>query len=335
MFSGIYRILVSILGESKQGQYYKTCYQYQFNCMHCADENGGIPDGKYNLEVNLKIGKYKCWKCCDTDGTMGNLSTLIKRYGSRSDYSDFKRELSSIKDSALYDFNLYSGITESVAETFVTLPKTFTKINLSTCKNRRLMDFLSSRKFDQAMIDKYNIGYTTWDEKEISMRNRIIIPSYDEFGDLNYWVGRDFSGYQTKMKYKNCTADKKEIVFQESLVDWDSTVYLVEGAIDCLRLPNSVSLLGKSLKEDSYLYTSIMKRSNGGVVICIDGDTEISETKEIYKKLNQGRLKNQVKYVDLSKMPFKDFSECVEKYGNGLLVKCVKTARKFKDIELL
>ena len=44
----IYNILVSIMGESKQGSYDRGTTQYQFNCPYCADEKGGI-DNKYNL----------------------------------------------------------------------------------------------------------------------------------------------------------------------------------------------------------------------------------------------------------------------------------------------
>ena len=55
MFNKIYDILVSIMGESKQGGYIKGCFQYQFNCiMTCAEEKGG-PDGKYNLEVSFAM----------------------------------------------------------------------------------------------------------------------------------------------------------------------------------------------------------------------------------------------------------------------------------------
>ena len=75
----IYNILVSILGESKQGGYSKDCTQYQFNCCFCADEKGGI-DGKYNLEVSFALGKYHCWSC----GNAGNISRLILKRGGKA-----------------------------------------------------------------------------------------------------------------------------------------------------------------------------------------------------------------------------------------------------------
>ena len=51
-------MLVSILGESKQGGYDKSVSQYQFNCPWCADEKGSV-DNKYNLEISFALGKLK------------------------------------------------------------------------------------------------------------------------------------------------------------------------------------------------------------------------------------------------------------------------------------
>ena len=50
----IYNILVSLLGESKQGGFERGCYQYQFNCPWCAEEKGGV-DNKYNLEISFPL----------------------------------------------------------------------------------------------------------------------------------------------------------------------------------------------------------------------------------------------------------------------------------------
>ena len=95
------------------------------------------------------------------------------------------------------------------------------------------------------------------------------------------------------MKYKNCDADKKEIVFQESKIDTDADIILVEGAIDCIYGPNTISMLGKTLTKDSELYRFLYQKANGRIIICLDNDTQIEETKKIYNLLNFGRLKDR------------------------------------------
>ena len=233
----------------------------------------------------------------------------------------------------MYDISLFSANKEEESEeNYVILPKTFSKIDLSNCPEKRLRDYLEKRKIDQGIIDKFNIGYTNWNEYDYMMRNRIIIPSYDEYGDLNYWVGRDFTGIQ-KIKYKNCTADKKKIIFQESHINWDFDIVLCEGAIDCLYLPNSISLLGKGLYKDSFLFKELHKKACGNIIIVLDSDTNITETKRIYGLLNFGRLKNKVWYVRMDK--YKDFGEAYEKDGKKGIIDILKNKKQFEEYELI
>lgn len=332
MFTKIYEILTEFLGESKQGSYSNDVFQYQFNCPQCREENDGVPDGKFNLEVNLQIQRFHCWKCGDTDNMKGKISYLIKRYGNSSLYKSYKDEIESIRKTRMYDFNLYSGLTLDIdTDFYLKLPKTYKKLNLSHAP-KAVREYCLERKIDQWIIDRFNIGYTSWENEEPSWRNRLIIPSYNSFGELNYYVGRDFSG-KSKMKYKNCDAEKKDIVFQESKIDTDSDIILVEGAIDCIYGPNTISMLGKTLKKDSELYRFLYQKANGRIIICLDNDTSIEETKEIYKLLNFGRLKDKIYYIRLN--IFKDFGELYEKFEKKGIIQAIQGAEQFPDYELV
>ena len=339
MFKNIYNILVVFLGESKQGYYSEDIEQYQFDCCRCAEDNGGVSDGKHNLEVLLSRTrglKYHCWKCGDTDNMRGNLGTLIKKHGNATLYRQYKEELDTIKKTQMYDINFFNENNDIFDDVIVKLPNGFKNIDLSTIKYKKLTDYLLSRGFTQEIIDKYNIGYTDFNCEDWTMRQRIIIPSYDSFGDLNYYVGRDFTG-KSKTKYKNCDADKQKIIFQESLIDWDSDVFLVEGAIDALMGPNFISLLGKSLVKNSYLYDSLHKKCNANIVICLDGDTTIEETKRIYNLLNFGRLKNKIYYVRLGEgdIQYKDFGDLFVAEGKKGMIKAMRSMKQFNEIDLI
>lgn len=340
MFQNVYNILTLFLGESKQGGYSKDIEQYQFDCCSCAEENGGIVDNKHNLEILLSPTrglKYHCWKCGETHNMRGNIGTLIKKYGNTQLYNDYKNEIISFKNSRLYDINLFEGnALAEFDETLIKLPSSFTKIILSENPNKRLVHYLNERGISQEIIDRYNIGYTTWDDKDWALRNKIIIPSYDSFGDINYFVGRDFTG-KSKIKYRNCDADKQAIIFQESLINWDSTVFLVEGAIDCLMLPNSIAMLGKYLSRNSNLYSTLLKKCNGDIVICLDGDTDINETKRIYNMLNFNRLRNKIWYIRLGceEVPQKDFNEIYVSEGKKGIINAIKTMKQFDEIDLI
>lgn len=333
-YSRIYNILEDFLGKSRQGGYSSDVTQYQFNCPSCAEENGDTPDDKYNLEVSLSKLWYHCWKC----EISGRLTKLIRKYGNRRILNEFNEAIKELKTASLYELDVPdTGLTVNTIET-LTLPSSFKKINLKYCQDKRVVKYLLSRGFDQKIIDKHNLGYTSWEEEDKSWACRIIIPSYDSFGTLNYFVGRDYlpekkDSQYFRPKYKNCDADKKQIVFQESLIDWDADVYLVEGAIDCLYAPNAIAMLGKSLTEDSELYNMLQRRCNGNVVICLDADTKLEETKKIYKKLNFGNLYGKVKYIRLER--YKDFGEIFEKCGRKGIISTLKTAKQFQEIDLI
>lgn len=339
MFKDIYNILTVFLGESKQGAYSSDVEQYQFNCCRCAEDNGGIVDNKHNLEVLLspsKGFKYHCWKCGDTDNMMGNLGSLIKKYGGISLYKSYKEIVEGIRRSKLYDINLFNESENKLDETIcLSLPQSYKKIDLNNLQNRTLFNYLKKRGFTQDIIDRYNIGYTEWDD-DWTMRNKLIIPSYDKFGDLNFYVGRDFTN-KAKLKYKNCDTNKESIIFQESLINWDANVYLVEGAIDCMMIPNSVSLLGKYLSKKSELYQALTKKCNGKIVICLDGDTNINEIKRIYSMLNFGRLRNKIYYVRLGEddIPYKDFNDIFVSEGKRGIINTIRKMKQFEEIDLI
>ena len=332
----IYGMLVSFLGESKQGRYDSSQTQYQFNCPYCAEEKGGV-DGKYNLEVSLSLMQFHCWSCNNS----GSLSKLIKRYGGRTLAREYFEVIKTIKDSELYTYQQIDVGAFDREKERLRLPKTYRKIDLRNCPNWKVKKYLEKRCIDQRIIDRFDIGYTEWDEKERGWSSRIIIPSYDVTGSLNFFVGRDYlpeaktvePGRYPRSKYKNCTADKKEIVFQESKVDWDADICLVEGALDCIYGPNTISMLGKTLTEDSELFKRLVSDARGNVTLCLDGDTLFEETVRICSLLDTHGLHNRVKYIRMTR--YKDFGETFEKEGRRGIIGLLRSARPYTEKTVL
>ena len=327
----IYNILTNLLGESKQGGYDKSIYQYQFNCAYCADEKGGV-DNKYNLEISLALGKYHCWSC----GSAGSLSRLIMSRGGKALSDEYFRIINDIKENKYYDLNLFKDNGDIFEEKYLKLPKSYQKINLSTCKDKELVDYLNKRKITQDIIDQYRIGCTKW-EDDWTWGYRIIFPSYNSSGDLNYYIGRTYKDTDKRTKYKNCTADKNQIILHEDKIQWDADIYLVEGAIDCIYYSNTISLMGKHLKNNTEIYSKLYEKANANIIICLDGDTTINEVKRIYGVLDRGRLRGRIKYIrlDTKEIPYKDFGEIYEAEGREGIIRTMKTAQQFTEIEML
>lgn len=330
IYHKIQNLLSSFLGPPKNDV--DDNGQLQFDCPCCSEQKGVLYDGKKNLEVNLKLGKFHCWACGDTNGTKGNISKLIKRYGSPMALREFKDCVSQLKNSKLYTLNDFNKLN-SIDNNYLSLPKSYKKIYIDKCFDKKLLQYLTERHITQDLINRYQIGYTDYTEEESYLRNRIIIPSYDIFGELNFWTGRDFTKNKKRLKYINVKADKTQIIFNESNIDFDADIFLVEGPFDMLSVPyNVIPLLGKSLKKKSLLFQTLYKKANAKIIIFLDGDAK-EDVKNIYQTLNIGRLRNKIWYVPINENL--DPSDLYCKYGKRGVIKLLKNIKQYNEIDLL
>lgn len=277
-------VLVDLLSEflGDPHQHYESKGQISFDCPVCADEKGlDSGDGKGNLEINYGRHVYKCWACSETHGTHGPLGKLFDQYATKGQ----KKVYNLIKPEELKQ--------EDVRRPKLRLPEGFTTFKDSNSRfipHIEAYRYLTSRGVNDEMIEKYNIGYTVNGD----FAYRIIIPSYNLDGQLNYFVAR--SWVPKKMKYKNPSVPKDEIIFNEGRIDWDKDIFLCEGAFDSFFLDNSIVMLGKKMSK--LLFETLYAKANKNIIICCDGDA-FEDGIRVYAELNGGRLYNKIKIVKL------------------------------------
>ena len=275
-------LLDGIFGKSKL--HYPSKGQISYDCPVCSYDLKGMDklDGKGNLEINYAQHVFKCWVCGETHNTKGHLGYLIDRYGKR-------------KDKELYELirpDEFKRVDKEYDE--LKLPKDF---KLATDGNqyhipfREMRNYLKRRGVTDEMIEKHQIGYSL----EGDYAYRIIIPSFDEEGELNYYTGRSWNP-NSKSKYKNPEAEKQIIIFNESLIDWEQDIYLCEGPFDSLFLPNSIALLGKKMSD--ILFETLYDKAKKDIIIVLDSDAW-EDSKRLYFKLSGGKLYGRIKVVKL------------------------------------
>ena len=271
-------LLTEFLGDFHQ--HYESKGQISFDCPVCAEEKGlDGGDGKGNLEINYGKHVYKCWSCGETHGTHGPLGKLFDQYATKSQ----KKVYNLIKPEELKQ--------EDVKRPKLRLPEgytTFQDSNPRFIPHMEAYRYLQSRGITDEMIERFKIGYTVSGD----FAYRIIVPSFNKEGVLNYFVAR--SWVPKKMKYKNPSVPKDEIIFNESLIDWDKDIYLCEGAFDSFFLSNSIVMLGKKMSD--LIFTTIYNSANGNVIICLDEDAW-TDALNLYHTLNGGRLYNKIKII--------------------------------------
>jgi hypothetical protein len=143
------------------------------------------PDGKFNLEINTAKRKFRCWKC-EEPKYSGNLSRLVRNYGSKMDYELYKSYAGS--DNDYY----YNEENDSFEEVVVTLPEEmilFSQMNPENPSHLEAYNYLVfDRKITRDLILKFRLGFCISGK----YAKRIIIPSYDMNGNVNYFVARTY-----------------------------------------------------------------------------------------------------------------------------------------------
>ena len=100
------------------------------------------------------------------------------------------------------------------------------------CERRKIPEHIW-QKFYVAIDGKY--------------RNRIIIPFFDNDGQVYYWQGRHLYGEEPK--YLNRSVDKTDVVYNLPFIDKSKPVIVLEGPIDSMFIENSIATLGLEFSE--------------------------------------------------------------------------------------
>ncbi len=284
-YTPVFEILEDIFGDYKNHNDYRC--QVSFDCPVCSYDIKNLErgDGKGNLEVNYRYGVYKCWVCAETHETHGSIYKLIKKYGTPKQLK--KYELLRPDDTEDSTKRVYKQVR--LPKEFIPFKDASMGLKL-TPQYKQALAYIKKRNITDLMLQIYNIGFCYNGLYE----NRIIIPSYDEEKRLNYFVARSYLS-KTKLKYKNPEAQKEIIIFNENLINWDETIYIVEGAFDSIFIPNAIPMLGKFMSDHLFkkLYENAKK-----IVIVLDPDAW-DDAERLYHRVNCGKLMGKVWIVKL------------------------------------
>ena len=119
-------------------------------------------------------------------------------------------------------------------------------------------------------------------------------------GKCNFFVGRTYTKHWKK--YVNAE-ESKDIIFNELYVDWDEDVVLCEGVFDAIKVPNSIPILGSTLREDSKLFGQIVK-NDSAIYLALDPDAESKIEKLVASLLRYG-----IEVYKVPIAPYKDVGE--------------------------
>lgn len=251
--------------------------EVSFFCPLPRPEGCGGEHHKQKLAVNLATDFWHCWVC----GQGGrNLLRLLALGGKdHPDYVEYAAEIEKPKEA----------LPERQYER-VRLPMEFRPLCVpwQSPYYRQAISYLARRGITPDDILTYKLGYC----ESGRYAERIIVPSFDEYGELNFFVGRAV-WERLGLPYLSGKFDK-DIIFNDLLVDWERPITLVEGPFDAIKAgTNAVALQGKFMSPR--LFDKILARKPE-VRVALDDDAWEDSLRIMEKLMGFGI---DVQYVEL------------------------------------
>ena len=286
----VLEILQNVLGVSK-----KIKNEHAFHCPFCHHT-------KPKLQIDVFSQKWHCW-VCDAKGR--SLYYLLKTL--------------NVSNNILENLSTYIGDVKyqkpntSEEPPQILLPREF--ISLASVSRdidyNLVSSYLRKRNISYEDIVKYNIGFCSLG----IYRGRIIIPSYDSDGKLNYFIARTY--YPSEyFKYKNPPISKNIIGF-DLQINWNEPIVLCEGVFDAISIKrNAIPLLGKFVPTK--LHEKILNTKVKNITIVLDADAKADALKiaNVYMKEGIHITNINLSGKDPSEIGFTEYEKISEKTNN-------------------
>ena len=279
----------SVLGAGKRTARGNKAY----HCPYCNHH-------KPKLEVNFSQNKkgYNPWHCwvCNKKGS--RISSLFKKISASAEkFVELKKLIGSEVE-----------VKKEKSTVQLKLPQEYKPIlGSKDILARHAFSYLKKRGITKDDIEKYNIGYCETGR----YAKMVIIPSYDEIGNLNYFTGRSFEK-DPYIKYRNPEASRDIVPF-ELFINWNIPLVLCEGPFDAIAIKrNAIPLLGKNIQRN--LMKKIVTSKVEKIYIALDTDAQKQAVKFAEYFINEGK---EVYFMDLddkdpSEMGFEKFTNLIQ-----------------------
>jgi hypothetical protein len=276
------KFIEDIFGSSK---FDRSCRNLDVRCPICNP----IDKNKRKLSIRIDDDRNHCWTCGWRAKT---LAPLIAKYAGRNYLADY------IEKYAKHLKNTQSCKSIQVnEENIVKLPNDFTPLLSSKDPDKiAVLNYVKNqRNLSNSNIIKYFIGASN----DTKWRRRAIVPSFDSFGKVNYYVARSIDK-KSFPKYQAADRHRDDVIFNEINIDWSQPVILCEGVFDMFSCgENAIPILGSDISENSLLFNKLITICPQ-VILALDGDMWLKKTMKIAKKLNSYNV--AVKLVDTRKI---------------------------------
>ena len=267
-----------------------------FRCPECGGSK------KQKFIVRIDTGQYHCWVC---DARGASIAKVLRKLSPET----------AARWEGVAGSHQRRFIDEVVEAPKVEIPMGFRLLAESLDSRdpdvRDCLDYVSGRGLGIREMWYFRLGYV----KRGRLSRRVIMPSFDAEGSINYWTARTIDD-RAIGKYINPSIPRGEFIFNELNLDWRREITLVEGPFDLTKCDsNATAILGSNISRKSALFQAIA-RNRTPIVLALDSDMPEKQHKWA-KALSefdvQVRVLNLNGHKDVGEMSKQEFLEAKSK----------------------
>ena len=293
---------------------------FNHRCPYCGDSQKNTYKARGYHFVKEQSLIYKCHNCGKSTSSVNfikdNYPAIHKEYLKEWLSEQGKKPVQKMPDSSYFKFTPRTDILNTTTDD---LKSVATKVT----EDANARNYLLNRKIPEFMmkdiwfvenaevLSKLSPKYK---DRVLGTDPRIILPFYNENGKLIGVTGRAIN--DSPLRYLTLRfQDDVPLIFNLNNVDKTKTIYVTEGPIDSLFLPNSIAVAGSDFKKISedikdnaiLIYDNeprnkqIIKKIEEvitlGYRVCIWNDKRISQCKDINDMIRSGLSEYEVKDI--------------------------------------
>ena len=273
--SQLFSLLDKVLNQTS---YIRKGEEAVYFCPFCSHH-------KKKLEINVRTQEWHCW-ICNSCGK--SIRSFFYKLGVKESYFN---ELYKIvgQNWTRPDNEKFKDVILSLPDKFVPLWKPSTSFGYG-----HAMSYLKDRKVTMDDIIRYNIGFCD----KGNYQHRVVVPSYDKNGNINFFAAR---AYHEGNTYKYMLPPwPKDVIGFELFLNWSEPITLVEGTFDAIAVKNNViPLFGTTISFS--LKLAIVVNNVKRVNIVLDNDA-LKQAIDIFERIEDLQInKIDIHLVKLGK----------------------------------
>lgn len=280
----------------------------EVRCPFCPPH---YQDGKKKLSVDFNKNVYHCWRC----NAKGKASELLSNYTqvSHMDVVNYTFSRENLMKGVLYNKTEKKEVNTSELFAYDAISLKIIENNLNNAKI-----YLNKRGISDKDIEYYDIRVG---KKNTAFKNRIIIPTYDDFKNVCYFVARDYVNPDNPRKYLNSAGSNKSChVWNLNHAKENDIIIICEGCfsgISADRVPDMTAVCTYGKFMSNIQAKLIAEKHPREIIMSLDGDVPFKEVRDNIKLL-RNYYKGPISYIvipdkkDPNDLPYKEYKNLID-----------------------